>query len=180
MELYSQAYLNTMKQVHKSLEHGKGFGSKVKKIKEFERCLQQWQPRSLLDYGCGKGGILQYLRENYPHLHCIGYDPAVSIYENIPQQKFDVVFCNDVLEHIEPIYLDNVLQSIQDTSNKYAWLRIDTQPANKKLPDGRNAHLILEDQAWWKERIEFAMDMKIVNIYTTKKHRIDVELKWQT
>lgn len=176
MELYSQEYLKQIKNVHATTAQSKGFGNKVKKIKEFEACLKKWRPRSLLDFGCGKGALLQYLRQQYPNIHCIGYDPAVDIYNKLPQQKFDVVFSNDVLEHIEPIYLDNVLKYIEQTSNKYAWLRIDTQPANKTLTDGRNAHLIIENEAWWKERIEFAMNMKIVNIYTNKKQRIDVEL----
>ena len=81
-----------------------------------------------------------------------------------------------MLEHVEPLYLDTVLQFIEQQSEKYAWLRIDTQPATKILSDGRNAHLIIEDEAWWRERLEFAMSMKIVNMSTNKKQRIDVEL----
>ena len=46
----------------------------------------------------------------------------------------------------------------------------------KVLLDGRNAHLIIEDEEWWRERLGFAMDMKILNMYKNKKQRIDVEL----
>ena len=133
MELYSQNYLRLLEGVHSTTK--RGFGNKVKKIKAFEACIEKWKPRSLLDYGCGKGAMLQQLRQKYPHLHCLGYDPAVNIYCQKPKQKFDVVFCNDVLEHVEPIYLYNVLQFIEHHSKKYAWLRIDTQPANKILTD---------------------------------------------
>ena len=116
------------------------------------------------------------LREKYPHINFYGYDPAVLDFNTLPTQKFDIVFCNDVLEHVEPLYIDKVLNFIQNHSNKYVWLRIDTQPATKVLSDGRNAHLILEDEEWWRERLGFAMDMKILNMYTNKKQRIDVEL----
>ncbi len=34
---------------------------------------------------------------------------------------------------------------------KYIWLCIDTLPARKKLADGRNAHLILENKNGGKE-----------------------------
>tara|TARA_B100000123_G_C25661294_1_gene397775 strand:+ start:230 stop:763 length:534 start_codon:yes stop_codon:yes gene_type:complete len=174
MELYSQNYLRELESVHNA--HTIGFGNKVKKIKEFEACMEKWKPRTLLDYGCGKGAMLQQLRQKYPFLHAIGYDPAVKIYSQKPKQKFDVVFCNDVLEHVEPLCLDNVLQFIEHHSKKYVWLRIDTQPANKILTDGRNAHLIIENEDWWRERLQNALQMKITKMYTNKKQRIDVEL----
>ena len=96
MELCSHNYLELLKSVHNA--HARGFGNKKKKIKEFEACIKKWKPRSILDFGCGKGALLQMIREKYPHIHCLGYDPAVKIYDQLPQQKFDVVFSNDVLE----------------------------------------------------------------------------------
>ena len=174
MELCSPNYLELLQDVHNV--YTKSFGNKVKKIKEFEACIKKWKPRSILDFGCGKGALLQTLEKKYPHINFIGYDPAVLDYNTLPTQKFDVVFCNDVLEHVEPLYIDKVLNFIQTHSNKYVWLRIDTQPATKVLLDGRNAHLIIEDEEWWRERLGFAMDMKILNMYKNKKQRIDVEL----
>ena len=174
MELCSHTYLELLRSVHNA--HVIGFGNKKKKIKEFEACIEKWRPQSILDFGCGKGALLQTLEEKYPHINFIGYDPAVLDYNTLPTQKFDVVFCNDVLEHVEPLYIDKVLNFIQTHSNKYVWLRIDTQPATKVLLDGRNAHLIIEDEEWWRERLGFAMDMKILNMYKNKKQRIDVEL----
>ena len=69
-----------------------------------------------------------------------------------------------------------MLQFIEHHSKKYVWLRIDTQPANKFLTDGRNAHLIIENEDWWRERLQNALQMKITKMYTNKKQRIDVEL----
>ena len=174
MELYSQNYLRLLEGVHSTTK--RGFGNKVKKIKAFEACIEKWKPRSLLDYGCGKGAMLQQLRQKYPHLHCLGYDPAVNIYCQKPKQKFDVVFCNDVLEHVEPLYLDNVLKFIEHHSEKYAWLRIDTQPDNKILTDGRNAHLIQQDEDWWSEMLQHNVDGFIKYTALHKKAKLNGKL----
>ena len=69
-----------------------------------------------------------------------------------------------------------MLQHINKLSTKYIWLRIDTKPARKIMKDGRNAHLIIENEDWWRERLQFALQMKITRMYTNKKQRIDVEL----
>ena len=34
-----------------------------------------------------------------------------------------------------------------------AFLLIDTREAIKTLPDGRNAHLIIEGKDWWTEKV---------------------------
>jgi hypothetical protein len=58
--------------------------------------------------------------------------------------------------------------------NKNAFLIIATSPAKKFLPDGRNAHLIVETPGWWKERIEKNMPgIKIVHHQFFEKTRTD-------
>ena len=64
MELCSHTYLELLRSVHNA--HVIGFGNKKKKIKEFEACIEKWRPQSILDFGCGKGALLQMLREKYP------------------------------------------------------------------------------------------------------------------
>jgi 2-polyprenyl-3-methyl-5-hydroxy-6-metoxy-1,4-benzoquinol methylase len=105
--------------------------------------------RSILDYGCGKG----HLAATLPQLGIREYDPAVPGKDADPEPA-DLVVCTDVLEHIEPSCLDDVLKHIQSVTRKAAFLNIATRPAVKTLPDGRNAHLIIESESWWRERIE--------------------------
>jgi len=59
-----------------------------------------------------------------------------------------------VLEHVEPDLLDNVLAHISSLTRHYAFLNIATVAALKTLPDGRNAHLIVEPPEWWRARLE--------------------------
>lgn len=103
----------------------------------------------ILDYGCGKGLLAAAL----PELKIREYDPAIPGKDEEPKPA-DLVVCTDVLEHIEPDCLDDVLEHICRLTRQYAFLNIATRPAVKSLHDGRNAHLIVEPADWWKPRIE--------------------------
>lgn len=101
---------------------------------------------TVLDYGCGKGAL-------YKALGCPAwmqeYDPAVPGKDERPKMA-DLVICTDVLEHIEPELLDNVLIDIVRLTAKAAFLLIATRPAAKTLADGTNAHKIVENAEWWR------------------------------
>jgi hypothetical protein len=103
---------------------------------------------TVLDYGCGRGSLANALK---PH-RCQQYDPGVPGRDVLPKPS-DVVVCTDVLEHIEPEKLDAVLDHILRLTGYFAHLVISTRPANAVLPDGRNAHLIVETPDWWLEKI---------------------------
>lgn len=107
------------------------------------------QANTVLDYGCGKGKLKEalgdpgWMRE---------YDPAIAGKDGEPE-KADLIVCTDVLEHIEPEFLDNVLDQIGKLAERAVFLVIATQPAEKHLADGRNAHLSLHDPQWWKQKL---------------------------
>ena len=58
------------------------------------------------------------------------------------------------MEHIEPECLDAVLDHIRDLSRTVTLLGVSMQEAAKTLPDGRNAHLIVEGPDFWFPKIE--------------------------
>jgi hypothetical protein len=174
--MFSNDYIKQLQRLHSDRSRPRGFGGKVKDIGKFHYFMEQWKPISLLDYGCGKGLILETLKEKYKDTVCTGYDPAVPMFSKDPI-AVDCVFSNDVLEHIEPEYLEDVLRHINTLSLKFVWLRIDTIPARKSLPDGRNAHLILENPNWWKDKIEKIIDGNIVYFELNKKGKLDVAIE---
>ena len=66
----------------------------------------------MLDYGAGKGRLGEALRKmlpNPPVIHC--YDPAAPEWAGEPA-PCEMVVCIDVLEHVEPGYLDPVLDDL--------------------------------------------------------------------
>lgn len=97
----------------------------------------------VLDYGCGKGTLAQNLPFSIRQ-----YDPAVEAH-SAPPEPADIVVCTDVLEHIEPELIGNVLDHLQSLTRVVGFFVIATRPAKKTLPDGRNAHLIVEPARWW-------------------------------
>jgi len=59
-----------------------------------------------------------------------------------------------VLEHIEPEYLDNVLDDLKRVTKVAGLFIICLVPANKVLGDGRNAHICLLTAQEWLDRLE--------------------------
>lgn len=176
--MYSKDYLTQLKYLHAAKDRPRGFGGKLKDLGNFYKFFDKWNPKNALDYGCGKGAILSHLKNNYPNTLWTGYDPAVPMFAiQLQHAKFDCVFCNDVLEHIEPEWLNTVLADISRLAEKNIWLRIDTLPARKKLPDGRNAHLILESKEWWENKITNFIQGQIVYSVLTKKGKLDIAIE---
>ena len=115
-------------------------------------------PATVLDYGCGKGGLVREL--NASGIQCTGYDPGVWEFRNRPKGKYALVICADVLEHVEPGELDNVLADIAGFAERDIMLVIATRKAVAVLPSGRNAHLIVENELFWIERISKHMTVQ--------------------
>ena len=119
-------------------------GLAVQRMHEMNKC------NSVLDYGTGKGKLVDRLRKELPDaINVSGYDPAVDKYSQRPNSSADILTCLDVLEHIEMSSIDAVLEDIKNLTNRFCYIVIDLQPAVKKLADGRNAHILLAPPDWW-------------------------------
>lgn len=103
----------------------------------------------VLDYGCGIGR-LKSMHERT--LKIYEYDPGVPGKDHLPKPA-GLVVCTDVLEHVEPDKLDAVLGHICTLTVNGAYLVISMRPAGHELPDGRNAHLIVEGSEWWLAKL---------------------------
>ena len=117
------------------------------------RIEEEFGIKSLLDYGTGKGNVVKKLRGELSGMQVDGYDPAVEEWGEHPNQKYDILTCLDVLEHVEINSIDAVLEDIKALTTKFCFLFIDLQPAVKTLNDGRNAHVLLAPSDWWTSKI---------------------------
>jgi hypothetical protein len=106
--------------------------------------------RSILDYGCGKRTLEAGLG-----FAIANYDPAVPGLDARPKPA-DLVACTDVLEHIEPEHIDQVLADLAKLTKRVAFLAIACGPARRTLADGRNAHVIQQPLEWWLPKLRVA------------------------
>ena len=147
MTLISEEYRALNRTLHAKGNYGVGghrWAARVLALREKYAC------NTVLDYGCGRGTLGNALgRPEWFY----EYDPAIDGKDGEPPNA-DLVICTDVLEHIEPDCLDAVLCHIRRKAKRIAFLNIATRPAAKKLADGRNAHLIVQDADWWLERLD--------------------------
>lgn len=88
----------------------------------------------------------------------------------LPKQV-DVCFSSDVLEHVEPEKIDNVMRFLFLIARKGGWHKIALKPANKILPiTKRNAHILLRSPEWWADAFRKAGWSTVTPIETTHKH----------
>lgn len=151
-------YKNDLKKLHES----KAFGNRAKIPDEVVRCIEQYKVESILDFGCGKGNVVAALTEKYPNLKVFGYDPGREGFNQLPD-NVDMIISTDVLEHVEPELLDETLIDLANRTNKVMYHLIACHPAKKCLPDGRNAHLIVEKPEWWKNKLSTVLGWKMYN-----------------
>ena len=141
--LITDEYRSLNRRLH---EQKPKYGSMGYRHAETVKSIPGW--RTALDYGCGKGT----LAKSVPGV--VNYDPAIPGLDAEPERA-DLVVSTDVLEHIEPECLDDVLEHIRSRMIKRGFLVACTKrDGSKTLPDGRDPHLIVQSLEWWRERIE--------------------------
>jgi len=114
--------------------------------------IRQAGIKSVADYGAGKKNLLKGLGEaGISGVQYLPYDPAFPEYGT--PQPADLVCCIDVLEHIEPELIENVIAELARITTGLGFFSIHMGPAEKVLSDGRNAHLIQKPSSWWLPKL---------------------------
>jgi hypothetical protein len=147
VSLISEQYLNLNKTLHS--ESNFGF-SGYRYAERILQIIKSHNINSIIDYGAGKCSLSKQLKLLGCKLNIISYEPTnPELTEKVP---CDLVICLDVLEHVEPDLLDNVLDDICGLTKQLAFFTIPTAAAFAILPDGRNAHLIQENLNFWLKK----------------------------
>lgn len=138
-------YKQLQEQLHAQGTYGLSGAKHADRILDLCKKLQT---RDVLDYGCGQ----QTLQKSLP-FPIKNYDPCITGLDSEPSAS-DIVVCSDVLEHVEPVCLPEVLRHLRALTKKVLFLDINNKPAQKYLADGRNAHLIQESAFWWHKMLD--------------------------
>lgn len=178
MPVISEGYQNLLKLRYAKKGWGASGYSHAGRVDAF---AMEIDAHSILDYGCGRGTLKKTLigefsdkrGEKLPgfgwHPDLINeYDPGITGKDQLPTWAHDLVVSTDVLEHIEPKCLDSVLKMMRRLAGKGLFLNIATTLAKEILPDGRNAHLIVEGESFWLPRL-LACDIPVTRYEVWRK-----------
>lgn len=158
--LISDEYREMQRKLHENPEYGFASVHYAPLVADIIKAVGATE---MLDYGAGKGRLGKTLREKFNlQLTIHHYDPAVPEW-SAPPEPCGFVACIDVLEHIEPDLIDNVLDDLKRVTIGAGVFTVHTGQAVKTLPDGRNAHLIQQPPNWWLSKILERFDLVTFN-----------------
>lgn len=152
VQTISDSYLSLQRNLHDNPEYGIASLSFAPIVADI---IREGKIKTVCDYGAGKQNLLKGLtKEGITGIEYFPYDPVFPDYGE--PKTADLVCCIDVLEHIEPEMLDNVIKELAGITKGLGFFSIHMGPAGKTLADGRNAHLIQKPSSWWlKKLIEY-------------------------
>jgi hypothetical protein len=160
--LISSEYVRQQEELHKNPEYGI---ASIAAASTVSKVCNMYGVEELLDYGAGKGRLAKHLQVDHP-MRIQMYDPAIPKWSEKPDPA-EMVACIDVLEHIEPELLENVLDDLKRVTKRIGFFTVSCVPAEKTLSDGRNAHLIQAPCEWWlpkfMERFELHIFQRTVD-----------------
>jgi len=174
MNTISEEYRKVLVDTHKgSGERGWGNTGSVKYLQPTLSLIDRYKAKELLDYGAGWGGMKEALKTERPDVVVHEYEPA-RVEVAAPPEPCDFVVCHDVLEHIEPEFLDNVILDLKRVVSGMGYFSVCTVPALKKLSDGRNAHLIVEEFEWWLVKLAPHFHIRQARFYNSRQVSGDI------
>lgn len=171
MQLVSSEYKSILSDTHAKLADTWGGGHSVDKLPKYEDALKSLKVKTILDYGCANGKFKIYMNTHRPEYDVREYDPGIEGKDALPEPA-DYIVCCDVMEHIEPDLLHNVMKHLQSLIIKGGFFNISTKDAVTLLSDGSNAHKIVETGEWWVELFR-----EYFNVESIEVRRIETNFK---
>ena len=146
-----------------------GYGNHLYNEAEYVALCEAYSTTDILDYGCGKGGLAASL--SWPIKE---YDPAIPG-KDTSAEPADIVVCHDVLEHIEPEFLDNVLADLARCVKIIGYFTIAMGPSLDILSDGRNAHLSQHPCEWWRSHLSSYFEVALIRERTYIGYKYNIQ-----
>lgn len=179
-DLISADYLEEQRRLHAAPRGYGGRGSKW--APTVLEVMREFGCATMLDYGCGQGSLVRTLQALPTHLvqskqqvcDLYEYDPAIPGKDAPPTQRFDLVVCTDVLEHIESTKIDAVMRHLSDLTARALFAVVSLVPTAKTLSDGQQAHILLRSVDWWKYQFDehdFKLSRTVVGRDPKKDHK---------
>ena len=122
--------------------------------------IDRFSANNIIDIGSGRGVLLELIKKTHPNIRLVSTD--LQKFHNIdcefinldltnkntyfyPAQKFDLLMCLDVLEHLDKCYITQVFEWFAEIS-KYQVLSIAN---HSEIINGIELHTIQENIDYW-------------------------------
>ena len=126
--------------------------------------VQRHEAKTLLDYGAGKGAMYSPLdgtdpegpmrqHQAWPGVTVRCYDPGHPPFARLDASIHDGVISTDVVEHLAAFDVPWVVDEIFCHARRFVYVVAACYAARKVLPDGRNAHTVLQSPYWWHSQM---------------------------
>lgn len=161
--LLTDEYLTLLEHEHSKGDWGVTSHLMAERLLPF---LEASGTKEFLDYGAGRGTLKKCM--SMAKFDVTEYDPAIAKISEPPEPN-DFVICLDVLEHVEPQCLHNVLADLKRVVKKEAYFIISLVPSFASLRDGRNAHIMLQTDGWWYGTISKYFNIEMFRCYPLKE-----------
>lgn len=138
--------------------YSEGRWKKLAKIALYELRDYHKNPQSsLIDFGCGKGGAIDFFTKK--GFYCEGveissflcnklrgegkkvYHSSIDNLFMIKDKNYDIGFSNDVLEHVPQDYVEKSISEMARVTKDYLFLRISLTLSKNLSREGENLHL---------------------------------------
>jgi hypothetical protein len=93
-------------------------------IKPVADLVESVGPKTLLDYGCGKGYATDRVADQCATVDVRKFDPFVKPYTKHPTEPCDMVMCISVLQQIESDYIIPVIDDLYDLTLKNLFVEV--------------------------------------------------------
>ena len=131
-----------------------GFGSVSARPRAMTHLASELEPERILDFACGNGAITYHIKDSFPQAHVVGIDYSaemiknadeycksvqkeiefrVGSFEAIREDKFDLIFCGEFLEHNDDY--QKVIDDLESHLNPGGWIvwSVPTGPMHEYL-----------------------------------------------
>jgi hypothetical protein len=127
----------------------------------WDKLIETYQPKSLIDVGCGAGFSTQFfVDKGLDALGIEGFDDAINLSpvkeyiqkhdyvesEFIPNKDYDLAWCCEFVEHVEEIYSDNFMKTFSRCSVVAMTHAVPGQPGHH--------HVNCQSAEYWIEKFE--------------------------
>ena len=115
------------------------------------------QVQDVLDFGCGKGRLSEFIGRFAPNIAVTGYDPGIPGKDIIPPKRFGLTSSIDVFEHIEEEHIDDALRLMAQHTKYTLLLDIACTETGHLFTDGpykgQDLHITLKTPEEWLDRV---------------------------